>query len=91
MTDVKQVLCIGGKHDGRRVAVNRRPVVHLVDPLPVQVAPWTEPICDVATVTNSVYLIEILRAGDRDFHVGRPPDQSLESTMALLFQGYRGT
>ena len=85
------VLCIGGKHDGRRVSVDKYcPVVHLADPISFQL--WTEPeqIPATAMITNSTYIIEHLQTDKRTFYLGRPPDKSLESTLALLIQGYRG-
>ena len=85
------VLCIGGKHDGRRVSVDQHSrTVHLVDRVPLQLWTELEQFPDTATITNSIYIIEHLQTDKRTFYLGRTPDQSLESTLALLIQGYRG-
>lgn len=94
MNRSKQVLCIGGKHDGRRVAVEYySTIVNLADPIPIESTPGVEPMIPIADcrVESSVYLIERLSSGKREYYVGHPPDQTLDSTMALLIQGYRGT
>ena len=89
------VLCIGGKHDGRRVRVDRyySQSIRLYDlpSLPSSVVPFTE--IDQAiqtTVQFSTYIIEKFNSENRTFYLGRPPEQSRDSTFALLIQGYRG-
>jgi hypothetical protein len=85
------VLCIGGKHDGRRVKCEAHtPVVYFPNQTETAIYSYVDDISHTLVTNDSAYCVEILRSKDREFYIGRPPDQTLDSTMSLLIQGYRG-
>lgn len=84
---MKEVLCIGGKHDGRRVEIeDDRGDFQLMDPFPVKI---TDDLGPITIGSFSVYIVEILYVKHKQFHFARPAESSNEETISLLFQNYR--
>lgn len=86
-----EVLCIGGKHDGRWVTTSdNEPCVRLSDkPLLLTSFIPDEKIESVA-FTYSIYEIKRVRMNNTDYWFGVPPGQSEDVTFNMLVLGYRG-
>lgn len=89
-----EVLCVGGRHDGLRKRLEYNHIFIrtflVVDSPELPVISFDNPTVLPPTLSYETYIVECIHSGARKFWIGRPPNQSVDSTVALLIQGYRG-
>ena len=85
MTEPRQVLCIGGKHDGEWITERYgSPFIELIDRETIG------PIDPMAIRASgkSVYELTQFRVGEQRYWLGVPPGMSTQTAFEMLLRGY---
>jgi hypothetical protein len=76
-------VCIGGPKDGQLVSHEERYFFCQ------EVPKLSQDITETVTVTNFVYVKDVIRTPHSQFFYWRPEKQSVDNTLQMLFDGYK--
>ena len=80
---------VGGKNDGKRLEVQRLPIIELVEPQIQEVTVIQELLDDTSTFNIEAYALEVICGNRKKFYFYRSVSIGIDEAIRKLLTGYK--